>query len=349
MCRGAWFVIGMELKEHVLRNRDMLVSMLSGRGLRRGACMFLCCSLGACGDSGDGSVDAAGSGAGGISSMGGDGDSLAAPSGCEGVQTDETSCIGVVTGKVIDSAGAGVAELDVTVCGPTCFRGTTDESGMFEIELNAYVVVSEYSVQPHGTPNASTFYYPLPTDLPDGDYDSGELRVVELPSDGGVFVTKLELEADAVSPQQTLTSGDVSVSLAEGTVIRLSIIDGQEGEEGRRFRASELSETQMEHFAPSLMDSRVFALGPFEARLTGPDSMPPEVSLSVQNSLDWAADSEVEVLALGTYLADDWITPSSFERVGVATVSSDGESIVLDAGGAPGISYLTWLAMRPLP
>lgn len=279
----------------------------------------------------------------------GDGDSGGGgASGCdESERTDGAICLGKVVGSVIDDQGDPVPDLPVTVCGAHCSRATTDAEGDFSVLVERFVRVAEYSVQAHGSPTASTFYHPIPTDQKDGDYDAGTLKVITLPDDGQLLITKLQLEGE-ISPEQTVTSGGVGMSIGEGTVVRLSVVDANEGDEGRRFRAQELSEDEASEFAPELTGARVFALGPFEAEMIGESESRPEVSFKVQNTEGWAAESEVEVLALGTYLAVDWLTPAAFEPIGTGVVSADGMTIDLpaDAPGA-GLRYLTWIALSP--
>ncbi len=101
-----------------------------------------------------------------------------------------TICVELVLGSVVDENGAPMPDLPVTVCGPICFQGMTDRTGKFAVELNEYILASEYSVQPHGTPTGTTFYYPLPADFDGGTYEAGTLRVLPLPAEGDLFVSK---------------------------------------------------------------------------------------------------------------------------------------------------------------
>jgi hypothetical protein len=180
----------------------------------------------------------------------------------------------------------------------------------------------------------------------DGAADVGTLRVIGLPSDGPLLTTKLDLDGGP-APAQTVTSGGVTLDIGEGTIVRLSIGDALAGEEGARFRARELTSVQVEEFAPHLGDVRLFAMGPFEADFMPVEDAKPDVSLRVENVHDWPPGSDIEVLALGTYLDPDWLTPSAFEPVGTGTVSADGETIELPSGAAgPGLLHLTWIGLR---
>lgn len=255
-------------------------------------------------------------------------------------------CVERVRGRVVDEEGEPVPDLPVTVCGSVCYRGVTDNAGVFAVEIGDFILVSEYSVQAHGSPHRSTFYHPMPETLPTGEAEVGDLKVVDLPTDGDLLLSKLDLDGD-VSPAQSVTSGEVSLSIAEGTVVRLSVADSLADEEGRRFRARSLDEQLFAEFVPGADFSRIYALGPFEAAFKGPspdDQV--EVSLTIENVDDFAPGQEVPVFALGTYLDSEWLTPGAFEEIGISVVSEDGSELVLSsAGPGQGLRHLTWLAV----
>jgi hypothetical protein len=265
---------------------------------------------------------------------------------CSGDETEGSVCVSQVTGRVVDELGGPVPDLDVTVCGPNCFRGTTSDNGSFAIDVNHFLLISDYSVQAHGSPHATTFYHHLPSTGLEGPLDVGVLRVLSLPSDGDVLVTKLDLNGSE-APPQTVASGGVTLSVEAKTVVRLAVGDALLGREGARFRAAELETGQIEEFSPELLGARVFALGPFEADFSSDEADGPEVSLLVENRENWPPGSEVEVFSLGTYLDPEWLTPSQFERIGTAMISSDGETIDFPSSAqSPGLRYLTWIAFR---
>ena len=269
---------------------------------------------------------------------------------CEDPKTSEASiCVDRVTGSVLDADNVPMKELEVTVCGAICFRDFTDHEGRFEVSVHSYLEPSEYQIQPHGTPHFSTFYYQLPLRSSESELAVGELRVIPLPSDGGVLVTKTDLDVQETSPAQTVASGPMTLELGEGTTVRLQLRDASAEEEGRRFRARELSESEREHFpVPGLETARIFALGPFEALFQG-DEGEPQVKLSIENTADWEPDSSVVVSALGTYLDPDWLPPGEFSPLGEGIVSSDGKSIEYERRDLdPGLLYLTWIAIEPV-
>src|SRR5690606_29753308 len=189
-------------------------------------------------------------------------------------------CLEEVTGSVVDENGRPIPDLAVTVCGPVCHRGVTDQAGVVAVRIEGFVIASEYSVQAHGTPTKSTFYHPIPADTEDGNYVAGVLRVLDLVEEGPLLVTKLELDGNE-APAQVVTSGPMTLSIPAGTVVRVSVADSLSGDEGRRFRAREVEPEWWDEYAPGLEISRLFALGPFEAEFQVEGA---SVSLSIENN-----------------------------------------------------------------
>lgn len=161
-------------------------------------------------------------------------------------------------------------------------------------------------------------------------------------------MTKLDLNGQT-SPAQTVQSGPVRLSIAAGTVVRLTVGDALLPDDAGKFlRVTRLKEAEMEEFAPSVGALAMYAMGPFEAAFEGEAQSAPHVSVSFENEFSLNAGQKVTVLALGTYLDPDWLSPSKFESIGEATVSDDGQTIELtEAATGSGLRHLTWLALRP--
>lgn len=260
-------------------------------------------------------------------------------------QTLELICVESVKGLVLDELDAPVGDLPVTLCGPVCFRGVTDARGRFEIEVDRVIKPTEYSIQAHGSPDRSTFYYPLaPTAA--GIHDAGTLRVLQLSDDGDNFVTKLDLDGEE-PPAQSVGSGPVVLTLTKGTELRLTVGDALRGEEGAKFRQREIPAAEAGAYFDG-EDFRIFALGPFEAEMSRDDQELPRVGLRVENTSEWERGTSVEVLALGSYLDPTWLPPSQFALIGVASVSEDGSMIqLLPEDCELGLRFITWLVLRP--
>jgi hypothetical protein len=93
-----------------------------------------------------------------------------------------------------------------------------------------------------------------------------------------------------------------------------------------------------------------YALSPFEARAVRVDDeararVP--LQLSFANDEGWAADSDVDVLVLGSYLYTDYVSPARFEKVAGARVSPDARRIDMLPG--QGVELLTWVGLRLAP
>jgi hypothetical protein len=168
--------------------------------------------------------------------------------------------------------------------------------------------------------------------------------MLELPQDGPTLVVNSD---DIGAPAQEVTSGDVTLSLAEGISILLDVEDLIAGDLGKKFRALSIPEAQREWFVSAELGlTSLFALAPFEAQFVDAARAPLKARLSFANTAALPAASAVEVLALGSYLFPDWVTPARFEVVARGTVTSDGARVELDEG--EGVEYLTWVGIRPV-
>lgn len=248
-----------------------------------------------------------------------------------------------VRGRLVDESGNPIgAGVLVTACGPQqCTPGRTDDRGRFTVSVNLEVDPRDYSILAHGRPEYAAFYHSLPEAFLGPDVDVGDLFLPTLPDSGP------RIEVDRMgAPAQTVTSGDVSMLVPEGTFVRLDVESATFGDTGREFRALRVSGDQKDALVdPSLGLSVLYGLEPFEARFeTVPDRLPAEVRLSFENTIGLDAGASVEVFALGTYVYPDWVKPARFEPVARATVSADGVRIEMD--DSTGLPYLTWVGLR---
>lgn len=256
-----------------------------------------------------------------------------------------STCVLEARGRVIDGSGAPRPKLRTSVCGPVCYFGETGDDGRFVVTMGDYIPPSEYSALPHGRPHLTSFYYALPA-AAQGSVDLGDLLVLSLPTSGPALIVKQD---GAGAPAQTVTSGDVTLEVAEGVAVRIDVEDVILDAEGRMFRSLSIPAQHRDTFAdPALGIVLLYALTPFEA--TFQDAATAALSsarLSFANSANFAPNAAIEVLALGSYLYADWVKPGSFEPVATAKVSADGTRIDLDVGA--GLPYLTWVGLRPKP
>jgi hypothetical protein len=254
-------------------------------------------------------------------------------------------CILHVDGKAIDAQNKPITDHTlVSACGPAqCNPGYTSPTGNFVIPVALHINPDIYSAQVHVRVDKAAFYYALPKGAKGPAVDLGNLRVLDMPAMG----PKLNVDRKGV-PAQTVTNGDVTLDVPDGTYVRLDIESNLAGEHGKEFRALTIPSNFLPEFADaSLGIKAMYALEPFECSFETPgaQAMQVKVRLSFANALKLAAGAAVDVLALGTYIYPDWITPAAFEKVATAHVSADGSKIEFDKD--EGLPYLTWVALRP--
>ena len=271
----------------------------------------------------------------------------AVESTCKGADDElpaEVVCLQTVSGRIVDVQQQPVAGQQVTVCGPICFIGETQADGAFTISIDRFVLANEYSVQPHGRPSRSSYYFQFPDDFQGGDYDAGNLVAFEL-AEGEALITWRD---DPSGPSQSVQSAGFRLEVPEGVQVRPDIGDLLLGEQGQKFAALELSEVDAVKFDPFLEGKLTFALAPFETRFSSVEDAQQgaRVGFSIENIENWPAESAVDVFALGTYLDAAWLTPAKFELIGQALVSSDEKTIVFTPDPEqPGLQHLTWVAL----
>ncbi len=296
---------------------------------------------GTAGSSGSGA--SAGSGGGGGTSGGGGAAGAAGAGGCGDLRNLGASgtCISNVTGKVVDATGAPVA-VDVSVCGPICYYGKSGPDGSYDVEINQLITPDLYSALPHGRPNRASFYFPLPAGA-SGSVALSDMLVLDLPAAGPPLVVKSD---QAGAPAQNVVSGDVTLDVAQGVVIKIDVEDIAEGDLGKQFRALTVPKQHHPAFVDaSLKILALYALSPFDAAIQKEGTTDSAlVQMSFDNTTGLPADAAVEFLALGSYLFSDWVPPATFGVVATGSVSSDGLRVNMDAG--QGLKYITWVGIR---
>jgi hypothetical protein len=255
-------------------------------------------------------------------------------------------CVTNVVGRVVDEASAGVGDLTVSVCGEiACNPGQSDGMGSFDVAVGYDILPSDYSVIAHARErNKASFYFVLPAEAPGPQIDMGEILLLEMPATGDALIAEQDMMG---APAQTLDSSGVTLDVPAGVFINLAFDDVLLGAEGHLFKALRVPAAEQARYVPASLGAElVYAFYPFEAqfRLEADLTQRAKVSLSFPNDAGWAANTEVELLALGSYLYADWVTPAAFEVVADGAVSSDGTRVDLLPG--EGVEYLTWVALR---
>jgi hypothetical protein len=251
---------------------------------------------------------------------------------CGPPSTDAGVCLNTVSGKLVDESGAGLPNIVTSVCAVACYFGMTGADGTFVNPVYQVLDPPYYAFEAHGRPDRAGFYMRLP---PLGGLTaaySAPLLLPSLPATGPAIV----LDQSA----QTLISGDVTLLLASGTKVMISVEDVVLGDHGRQFRALTVSPPSKMAFvdAASPPDA-LYGFAPFEALFSQ------KTPLTFRNSSGIPANAAVDVLELGGLLGPTTMPPAgNFTKVATAHVTADGMNVVMDGG--QGVNGLTWIALR---
>jgi len=227
--------------------------------------------------------------------------------------------VGVVAGQIVDEAGAPASAGLVQVCSKDiCINAKVDDSG----EL--YEVVNQDMDAPACKYGDGRAFGKLGLPLDAGDTDLGTLTTVRLPSfEDGV----------ALRPGQTATSAGVSLTLTLDSQVKVDTLTYEEEAE-HGFRAAALPAATLALFEPSFAVG--FALAPVETRIC------PSPALSIENSAELAAGSELELYILGLDVLEEWAPYAGWEKVGEGRVSDDGATLDFPDG----VPLLTAIGIR---
>ncbi len=270
--------------------------------------------------------------------------------GAEGCPSDGemppgSVCIEQVEGRLVDAQGAPVSEMLTTVCGTiSCNPGVSAAEGDFSVAVNAFIPLSEFSINPHGrTQNKTVFYFPPPTETPGVVLPLGDLLLLDMPTGGPAVVAKQDNEG---APAQTLVSNGVTLQVDAGTHLELEFEDVLEGD--ARFEALAVPSEHFQTFAPGLNLVSLYAFYPFEAafRPESDGAAFAKAELSFPNTTNLPPGTAVELLSHGSFVFPNVVKPASFAVVAMGRVSADGTLIETDAG--EGVEVLTWVGIRPV-
>lgn len=261
-------------------------------------------------------------------------------------------CVTHVYGRFIDEAGQGLSGVQTTVCGATCFYGESDATGAFDVEVGYRIPLIEYSTLPHARPDKAGYYFPLPTDQTGPEIQTGDLRVLSLPASGPALIVKTDR---AGAPEQSVTSGGVTLRVPAGVLVELDVEDVALGDVGKQFRVLEVDPQYWTELAPGVDGLlALYAFAPFDAAFVDEASGEPrDATLAVADAFGLPPGTALEILALGSYFQElrnvssgrsAWVTPARFEPVATATVDADGSGVSLDSGA--GLRYLSWVGIR---
>lgn len=147
-----------------------------------------------------------------------------------------------------------------------------------------------------------------------GDTELGTLMTVRLPAfaDGAAF-----------TPGAQATSAGVTLSLADDAVLEYDTLN-YENEDELGFRAAPLPQAALDQLKQGFILG--FALSPLETRVC------PSPALSIDNSTELAAGTELELYILGLDVGEAWAPYAGWQKVGEGAVSEDGTTLEFPDG-----------------
>lgn len=292
---------------------------------------------------GGGSSGGAGTGGDGVTGGGGSGGCTPQPNVTPG---DDWVCVTELNGRIIDEAGDPISGVVMSVCGPNgCTPDESDADGAFTIEVGFPLLADDYSLVPHSREMGRMVYYmPLDADEPGPVVEMGDRRLLDTPAGGETLVVKTD---ESGAPAQTVTHGDVTMDVPDGVRVNLAFEDVSAGADGKLFRARKVPDALLDEFVdPALSVTAAYAMTPFDTRFDfdSDPGTPAKVALTLANTTGLAADTPVEFLQHGSFVVGD-LEAGDYVVVATGSVSSDGTTIEMDPG--EGITFLTWIAVRP--
>lgn len=236
-------------------------------------------------------------------------------------------CPAQVHGQVVGDDGAPVTALTVSVCADQCFFGTTLGDGSFTVVPDQHIVLGNYALELHGRPDRVTYYTPLAAPAGLSVQFPKPLLLPLLPVSGPEIAKDLSA--------QTLTSSDVTLTLAAGTMVVFDVED-YGFVNGHQLRVLAISDPSQFPFVGAKPDA-LYACSPFEVWFSQ------KASLGFVNRAAIPAGAAVEIQQLDG-LVNDGVPAGHFIHAANAHVSSDGATISTDPG--EGVTELTWLALK---
>jgi hypothetical protein len=266
--------------------------------------------------------DSVGGGA-GSSSTAGAGGSGSAPESCPAGPGRETTgdaiFIGNVSGRIVDEQGQPTSSGLVQICGKDqCINADVPETG----ELAQRVMSS--MVAPACKFGNGKSWGKLAIPLATGDTDFGTLTTVTLPP----FSAGAALEAG-----KSVSSGGVTLSLSDDARVEIDTLT-YEDEREFGFRAARLPESTLEQLGQGFVLG--FALAPVETHIC------PSPALSIENSTDLPAGTELELFIHGLDVLEAWAPYAGWQKVGEGSVSDDGQTLDFPEG----VPLLTAIGVR---
>lgn len=261
-------------------------------------------------------------GASGTTGAGGGGDGNG-PKSCPVGPGRETATDSVfvesVSASIVDEQGEPTSSGLVQVCGKDqCINANVPETGKLAQSVMSSMVAPACKF---GNGKA---WGKLAIPLAAGDSDLGTLTTVTLPP----FSAGVALEAG-----KPASSGGVTLTLSDDAHVEIDTLT-YEHESEFGFRAAPLPEAALEQLGQDFVLG--FALSPVETRIC------PSPALSVENSADLPAGTELELFIHGLDVLEAWAPYAGWQKVGEGSVSDDGQTLEFPEG----VPLLTAIGIR---
>jgi hypothetical protein len=236
-------------------------------------------------------------------------------------------CVVSVQAQLVDGTGAAIAGQDLLVCGDNLcsLPGVTDSHGSTSIFLCEQMVVPALKFL------GGSSYVSFAAAITEKDTSFAPITLVPLPATGPTFP----------AGGGKVTSGSVSLDVAANAVT----FDSTQADTPNLhvFLAAAVDLTKPPPGFPSSLGLKiVWGLAPVNATLT------PSATLTIPNTLSWAAGSKVDFYMNGVEpIAMPVVPYGAWGPVGTGTVSADGTTISTDTGAGNGIPILGMVGVRP--
>ncbi len=225
----------------------------------------------------------------------------------------------------------------MTLCGNQCYGGRSGKGGAFDISpVGDFLDTENYAIHADGRPDHAVDYVRLTKGEP--PVITVTMRLPTLPPSSVLLPSDL-------APASSVTQGDLTLSIPDGTFFDLDVEDFGTTE-GRTLRVAQVPLSDAPPHAVAAKVDAIYALAPSgaKAKLTNSLGALLKMGVALKNSAGLPASAAVDILVLG----DDYFsTPPNVGLLSVgaaAHVSTDGTTIQTDPG--EGISELTWLGVR---
>lgn len=260
------------------------------------------------------------------SATGGSGGGGNAPESCPAGPGRETESakvqVGLVSGRIVDEQGEPTSAGLVQVCGKDlCINAKVLDDGKLSEDVN------DEMLAPACKFGNGKEWGKLALPLGAGDSELGTVTAVRMPAfaDGAVF-----------TPGTAVSSAGVTLTLSADAHVEIDTLT-YEDESQFGFRAAELSGAALEQLGRDF--AVAYALSPVETRIC------PSPPLTLENTVNFPAGSELELFILGLDVLEIWAPYGDWQKVGEGSVSDDGQTLEFPDG----LPLLTAIGVREKP